>query len=121
MGGRNYGQGSSREHAALCPRYLGVRAVIAESFARIHKSNLINFGILPLELLNPADKSNFRPGDKLRLAGLKSLISQGAPVPVRNLTKGKIVETRLELTPRLAQILLAGGLLAYAREKLTGR
>ena len=68
LGGRNYGQGSSREHAALGPRFLGIRAVIAESFARIHKSNLINFGILPLELARPADRSRFRPGDKLRLA-----------------------------------------------------
>jgi aconitate hydratase len=118
IGGRNYGQGSSREHAALCPRYLGVRAVIAESFARIHKSNLINFGILPLELVNPADKSGFRTGDKLRLAGLRSLISRGSEVPVRNLTQGKTVKTRLDVTPRLSQILLAGGLLAFARKKM---
>jgi aconitate hydratase len=121
VGGRNYGQGSSREHAALCPRYLGVRAVVAESFARIHKSNLINYGILPLELANPGDKAALRPGDKLRLANLKSLIGRGAAVPVRNLTQGKTIETKLELTPRLAQILLAGGLLAYARTKLTGK
>jgi aconitate hydratase len=121
VGGRNYGQGSSREHAALCPRYLGVRAVIAESFARIHKSNLINFGILPLELVNPQDKSGFRPGDKLRLAGLRSLTGRDSVVPVRNLNQGKTVETRLDVTPRLAQILLAGGLLAYARMKLTGK
>jgi len=120
VGGRNYGQGSSREHAALCPRYLGIRAVIAESFARIHKSNLINFGILPLELANPADKSGFRPGDRLRLADLKSLISRGSVVPVRNLTQGKTVQTKLNVTPRLTQVLLAGGLLAYARAKLTG-
>jgi aconitate hydratase len=118
VGGRNYGQGSSREHAALCLRYLGVRAVIAESFARIHKSNLINFGILPLEFANPADKSGFRPGDRLRLAGLKSLISRSSEVPVRNLTQGKTVKTRLDVTPRLSQILLAGGLLAFARKKM---
>jgi aconitate hydratase len=120
VGGRNYGQGSSREHAALCPRYLGIRAVIAESFARIHKSNLINFGILPLELANPADKSSFWPGDKLRIVDLKSLMSRGSVVPVRNLTQGKTVQTKLDVTPRLAQVLLAGGLLAYARAKLTG-
>jgi aconitate hydratase len=120
VGGRNYGQGSSREHAALCPRYLGIRAVIAESFARIHKSNLINFGILPLELVNPSDKSGFQPGDKLRLADLKSLISRGSAVPVRNLTRGKTLQTKLDVTPRLAQVLLAGGLLGYARGKLTG-
>jgi aconitate hydratase len=120
VGGRNYGQGSSREHAALCPRYLGIRAVIAESFARIHKSNLVNFGILPLELAHPEDKSGFRPGDKLRIVDLKSLISRGSVVPVRNLTQGKTVQTKLDVTPRLAQVLLAGGLLAYARAKLTG-
>jgi aconitate hydratase len=118
LGGRNYGQGSSREHAALSPRYLGVRAVIAESFARIHKSNLINFGILPLELKDPADRSAFRPGDKLRLANLRSLIGRGSIIPIQNLTQGKTVETRLNVTSRLAQILLAGGLLAYARTKL---
>jgi aconitate hydratase len=118
IGGRNYGQGSSREHAALCPRYLGVRAVIAESFARIHKSNLINFGILPLELINPADQSGFRQGDRLRLADIKSLISRNSVVPVQNLTQGKTVPTKLDVTPRLAQVLLAGGLLAYARAKL---
>lgn len=121
LGGRNYGQGSSREHAALCPRYLGVRAVIAESFARIHKSNLINFGILPLELKDPADRSAFRPGDKLRMTRLESLIGRGSIIPIQNLTQGKTVETRVNVTPRLAQILLAGGLLSYARAKLAGK
>jgi aconitate hydratase len=121
LGGRNYGQGSSREHAALCPRYLGVRAVIAESFARIHKSNLINFGILPLELTNPGDRTGFRPGDKLVLANLRSAVGRGSLIPVQNLTQGITVEAKLDVTPRLAQILLAGGLLAYARAKLTGK
>jgi aconitate hydratase len=121
VGGRNYGQGSSREHAALAPRFLGVRAVIVESFARIHKSNLINFGILPLEMIKPADRSFFRPGDKLRMATLHSLINRGSLIPIQNLTQGKTVETRLDVTPRLAQILLAGGLLAYTRAKLTGQ
>jgi aconitate hydratase len=120
LGGRNYGQGSSREHAALCPRYLGIRAVIAESFARIHKSNLINFGILPLELVNPVDRTGFRPGDKLRLANLRSLIGQGSVIPIQNLTQGKTLEGKLDVTPRLAQILLAGGLLAYVQKKLKG-
>ena len=120
LGGRNYGQGSSREHAALCTRYLGVRAVIAESFARIHKSNLINFGILPLELMNPPDRAAFRPGDKLRLANLGAIISQGSVIQVQNLTQGKAIAIRLDVTSRLARILLAGGLLAYARSKLAG-
>lgn len=120
LGGRNYGQGSSREHAALCLRYLGIRTVIAESFARIHKSNLINFGILPLELKNPADRSAFRPGDKLRLANLRSLTGQGPVIPIQNLTQGKIVEAKLDLTPRLAEVLLAGGLLPYVQKRLKG-
>jgi aconitate hydratase len=118
LGGRNYGQGSSREHAALCPRYLGVRAVIAESFARIHKSNLINFGILPLELNNPQERFAFRPGDKLRMVNLRPLIGQRSVIPIQNQTQGKTVEVRLDVTQRLAQILLAGGLLPYARTKL---
>jgi len=95
--------------------------VIVESFARIHKSNLINFGILPLELIKPADRSFFRPGDKLRMANLHSRISQGPLIRVENLSLRKAVETRLDVTPRLAQILLAGGLLAYTRAKLTGK
>ena len=121
LGGRNYGQGSSREHAALGPRFLGIRAVIVESFARIHKSNLINFGILPLELVRPADRSSFRPGDKLRLVNLGSLIVGGSTIPVENLSRGKTVETKLDVTPRLARVLLAGGLLAYTRTKLAGQ
>ena len=121
LGGRNYGQGSSREHAALCPRYLGVRAVIAESFARIHKSNLINFGILPLELMNPADRSSFNPGDKLRLTNLETSINRGATIPIQNLTQGKTIQTRLDVTPRLTRIIQAGGLLAYTRERLSGK
>ncbi|KPK92424.1 MAG: aconitate hydratase [Deltaproteobacteria bacterium SM23_61] len=119
LGGRNYGQGSSREHAALCPRYLGIRAVIAESFARIHKSNLINFGILPLELKNADERSAFRPGDKLRMVNLRALIGHRSIIPIQNQTQGKTVEVGLEATPRLAQILHAGGLLSYARAKLT--
>jgi aconitate hydratase len=118
LGGRNYGQGSSREHAALAPRFLGVRAVIAESFARIHKSNLINFGILPLELARPADHSRFRPGDKLRLVDLGLSIKNGLVITIENVSRAESVEARLEVTPRLAQIILAGGLLAYTRTKL---
>ena len=71
--------------------------------------------------MNPADRSVFRPGDKLLLANLKSLIGQGSTIPVQNLTQGKTVETRLDVTPRLALIIQAGGLLAYARERLSGK
>jgi aconitate hydratase len=121
LGGRNYGQGSSREHAAMGPRFLGIRAVIGESFARIHKSNLINSGILPLELVKPADRSMFRPGDKLRLTNLGSRVKGGSAIPIENLTRGRTLESKLDVTPRLVQILLAGGLLAYTREKLIGQ
>jgi aconitate hydratase len=116
VGGKNYGQGSSREHAALCPRYLGIRAVIAESYARIHKSNLVNFGILPLELADPADKADFAPGDILRLNGLRERLEQDAPVIVENLSTKKQIETRLDVSPRLKKIILAGGLLAFVQQ-----
>ena len=78
VGGENYGQGSSREHAALAPRYLGIRAKIAKSFARIHKANLINFGILPLIFKNPADYDAVKQGDKVVFKGVRSLVASGA-------------------------------------------
>ncbi len=122
LGGRNYGQGSSREHAALAPRFLGIRAVIAESFARIHKSNLINFGILPLELATPADRSRFRPGDKLRLAKPGLIDQKGVGDYHRQrVPRRRALEVRLNVTPRLGEIILAGGLLAYTRKKLEGQ
>jgi aconitate hydratase len=116
VGGKNYGQGSSREHAALCPRYLGIRAVIAESYARIHKSNLVNFGILPLELTDASDKADFAPGDLLRLTSLRERLEQDALVIVENLSSGKKIETRLDVSARLKKIILAGGLLGFVQE-----
>jgi len=117
LGGQNYGQGSSREHAALAPRYLGVRAVITESYARIHRANLINFGILPLEFVHKEDLKRFSAGDQLRIRNLITLLGEGRKFPLENVTQGFVVETRLDLSPRLREILLAGGLLAYIREK----
>jgi len=117
LGGQNYGQGSSREHAALAPRYLGVRAVIAESYARIHSANLINFGILPLELVHKEDLKRFSPGDQLRIRNLITLVREGSKLPLENVTQGFVVETGLDLSSRLREVLLAGGLLAYIREK----
>jgi aconitate hydratase len=114
VGGQNYGQGSSREHAALAPRYLGVRAVIAKSYARIHKANLINFGIIPLELIDPADQKKLALGDRLRLSKLKVAVREGLNIGVENLTNGLTVETKLDTSPRLRKVLLAGGTLAYA-------
>jgi len=120
LGGKNYGQGSSREHAALAPRYLGIRGVIAQSFSRIHKANLINFGILPLELAHEEDLNRLSPGDRLRIGNLVQLLQQEGNLSVENMSKGFVVETRLELSSRLREILLAGGLLAYSREKAKG-
>jgi len=117
LGGKNYGQGSSREHAALAPRYLGIRGVIAQSFSRIHKANLINFGILPLEFVHEEDLNRFSPGDRLRIENLIPVVQEGRTLPLENVTREFVVETRLDLSSRLREILLAGGLLAYTREK----
>jgi aconitate hydratase len=114
VGGQNYGQGSSREHAALAPRYLGLRAVIAESFARIHKANLVNFGILPLELVNPGDREKLARGHHLALAGLRQ-ITAGGRLTLKNLTTDQDFAVKLEVSERQAEMLKAGGLLAQAR------
>jgi len=115
VGGENYGQGSSREHAALAPRYLGVRAKIVKSFARIHKANLINFGILPLTFADPGDYDRIRQGDSLRIPDARRLLREGgSEIPV--LAAGRRILTRLEVSARDREILLAGGLLNQARE-----
>ncbi|MBC7342983.1 MAG: aconitate hydratase [Clostridia bacterium] len=115
VGGDNYGQGSSREHAALAPMYLGIKAVIARSFARIHRDNLINFGILPLVFANPSDYDRIQAGDVLEMDGVRELISSGEALAVKDLTQGFAFEVRANLTPRQAEIILAGGLLNYTR------
>ena len=111
IGGQNYGQGSSREHAALAPRYLGLKGVIADSFARIHKANLVNFGIMPLEFVNPADRAKIEKGQKLAVEGLGKLRA-GQTLTVKNLTTGTSFEVKLDLSERQAEMLKAGGLLA---------
>jgi aconitate hydratase len=111
LGGENYGQGSSREHAALVPMYLGVQAVIAVSFARIHQANLVNFGILPLTLAHKEDYAQFAQGDRLRIANVAEALLQGAPLTVHNVTRGVDVTVRYDLSPRQVQMILAGGLL----------
>lgn len=114
IGGENYGQGSSREHAALAPRYLGVRAKIAKSFARIHKSNLINFGIVPLTFVNGGDYDFIRQGDTITIPGVRTLIAEGkTDIPIQ--TGGKTLMTRLEVSERQRRILLAGGILNLAQ------
>ena len=116
MGGLNYGQGSSREHAALVPLYLGVRAVIAKSFARIHAANLINAGILPLTFAAPADYDRLHQGDQLSLEGVYEGMERGR-MTLKNLTTGETVELLCGFTPRQIAMLRAGGLLAYTKEE----
>lgn len=115
IGGDNYGQGSSREHAALAPMYLGVKAVIAKSFARIHEANLVNFGIVPLAFENPADYDDVCVGDELEITGVRGGLEKGL-VAVNNKTKGKAFAVRHSLGKRFVGVLLAGGLLNFTRE-----
>jgi len=114
VGGANYGQGSSREHAALAPMALGIQAVFARSFARIHQANLVNFGILPLNLPEAIVISQ---GDELEMAGIRSAIEAGRALTVTNLTNGETFEVSYDLTARQTRILLAGGLLNFIREE----
>ena len=118
IGGANYGQGSSREHAALVPLYLGIKAVITKSFARIHCANLINAGILPLNFENEADYDKITQGDELNLPNIKEEIEAGKPVVLKNLTTGESYELKYDLSKRQKDIILAGGLLNYTRESL---
>lgn len=117
LGGENYGQGSSREHAALAPMYLGIKAVLAKGFARIHRANLINFGIMPLTFTNPGDYDSVDQGDVLELSGLVAAVPSGKPLTVKNVTKGNEFAVELNATGRQAEILLAGGLLNYTKAK----
>jgi len=119
VGGENYGQGSSREHAAIAPMYLGVKAVIVKSFARIHHANLVNFGILPLTFVNPEDYERIEQGDALRL--LVRELSPGGILTLVNETKGEEVPVRVELDARGVELVRAGGILPYVREKQGGR
>ncbi|MGD0766202.1 MAG: aconitate hydratase [Dehalococcoidia bacterium] len=115
VAGSNYGQGSSREHAALAPMYLGLRAVLAKSFARIHWSNLVNFGILPLVFVDEGDYERVAQGDELEIAGVRASIQQGNELRVRNLTQGSDLTVRHDLSPRQVQVVLAGGRLRYVK------
>jgi aconitate hydratase len=119
VGGENYGQGSSREHAALAPRYLGIRVKFAKGFARIHRSNLINFGILPLRFKDPADYDRLSQGDHLRITGLRALVESGASELTWQ-TEGGLLVTLLDAGPLERQELLAGGLLNKVREESHG-
>ncbi|MQL53117.1 aconitate hydratase [Desulfofundulus thermobenzoicus] len=115
VGGENYGQGSSREHAALVPMYLGVKAVLAKSFARIHRDNLINFGILPLTFVDPADYDRVGQDDVLEMEHVPETLQRGAELVVKNVTRNATFKVRAQMTPRQVRIVLAGGLLNYTR------
>ena len=117
VGGSNYGQGSSREHAALVPLYLGVKAVLCKSFARIHRANLINAGILPLEFKNPEDYDRIDQMDELSIPNIRALVEKNGTITVKNLTKGTEYTMTCDISGRQRNILLAGGLLDYTREK----
>ncbi len=116
VGGANYGQGSSREHAALVPLYLGIKAVIVKSFARIHVANLINFGIVPLTFENPEDYEKLSEGDELAIDNFASAIASSDTVTLTDKTNGAQIPLRLSLSPRQRKILSAGGLLNYTKQ-----
>ncbi len=114
IGGDNYGQGSSREHAALAPRYLGVQVKLVKSFARIHKANLINFGILPLTFVDPDDYDKVEQGSEIVIAGIREAVTSGAETLTIEID-GKPVQVCCELSARHREIMVAGGLLNWAR------
>ena len=113
VAGDSYGQGSSREHAAMCPMYLGVRVVLAKSIERIHQANLVNFAILPLTFAAPADYENIDAGDELRIEGVTGAVASADRITVRDVTRGLDIACRVTLAPRQRKILAAGGLLRY--------
>jgi aconitate hydratase len=120
VGGENYGQGSSREHAALAPRFLGVRVKLAKSFARIHEANLCNFGILPLVFQDPADYDGLRKGMRVVLRDVRNRLIRGdVEIPVE--IDGRVIRTRIEVSERQRQHLIAGGALNHVKEEASNR
>jgi aconitate hydratase len=117
VGGENYGQGSSREHAALAPMYLGIKAILAKSYARIHRSNLINFGILPLTFKDPDEFQKIQQGDQLRIKDIRNRLKDKGFLKVENVTKERVFDASDGLNQREREVLLAGGLLNYNRDR----
>ncbi len=117
VAGQSYGQGSSREHAALCPMYLGVKAVIAKSIERIHKANLINFAIVPIEFIDHRDYDRVNQNDEIRIENLSEAVESGNMVTIKNVTSGFEFQGKLTLSVRDRDILLTGGLLNYTKNK----
>jgi aconitate hydratase len=118
IGGENYGQGSSREHAALAPMYLGIRWVLAKSFARIHKANLVNFGILPLTFTDPADYAGIDDGDRIKVENVRKSLETNKPLVLRNETKGVDIKVEYDLSGRQRETLLDGGLLNHVKKSV---
>jgi aconitate hydratase len=122
VAGNNYGQGSSRENAALAPRHLGLRVVLARSFARIHWQNLANFGVLPLTFTDPGDYDALAQGDMVRLSGLHAALRSGNPLLEASVKAGQGAERRValchDLSPRQVDLLLAGGVINWLRQRL---
>jgi aconitate hydratase len=119
VGGRNYGQGSSREHAALAPRFLGLRAVIAKTFARIHWQNLVNFGVLPLTFETAEDYARIEKGDRLRLTDLRN-VGERRTFTVQNASQKNEFTVSHDLSPRQIDVLRAGGLINWVRAQRGG-
>jgi len=117
VGGSNYGQGSSREHAALAPRYLGLRVILAKGFARIHGQNLVNFGIIPLSFVDPTEYDQLANDDILVLKNLREELAQGR-ILIENRTRSRTFETRHDLSPRQVQVVLEGGLINWVKQQL---
>jgi aconitate hydratase len=118
VGGTNYGQGSSREHAALGPQFLGLRAVVAKSFARIHAQNLINFGVLPLTFVAPGDYAAIQAHDVLRLVDVRHALAEGAELLIENVRRQRSFRVHHTLSPRQVQFVLKGGLINWMKERL---
>lgn len=118
LAGANYGQGSSREHAALAPYYLGLRVVIAKSFARIHWQNLVNFGVLPLTLMDPSDYDRLEQGDVLELTNLRRAVAEGKEMAVTNTTRNRSFRVAHALSQRQVEMLLQGGLIRWLKHRL---
>jgi len=118
VAGNNYAQGSSREHAAIAPKYLGQVAVLAKSYARIGWQNLVNFGIMPLEFVNPEDYDTIQQGDELEMVGLRDTLTEGHPISVKNKTQGLIYAMTHSVSPRQIKILLNGGLINEFKQNL---
>jgi len=115
VAGKNYGQGSSREHAALAPRFLGVRAVLARGFARIHGQNLANFGIVPLVFDDPADYDVIEQNDEIVMDGIREALEAGRPVRARHARRGREIALRHDLSRRQVEQVLAGGIIPLTR------